>query len=138
MDENKFSYNYSAPTKEERREIEDIKRRYSAETPTESKMERLRHLDKKVKRSPTAVSLSLGIVGTLVFGLGLTMVLEWNMLTTGIIVMLAGCLPIAAAYPLHNLILAKNKKKYGEEIVKISEELLGEEGTAEEIQLPVE
>ena len=44
----KFNYTYSAPTETERKEIENIKKRY--ETPTgESKFERLRRLDAKVK-----------------------------------------------------------------------------------------
>lgn len=124
MDEKKFKYSYVAPTQNERREIEDIKRRYGEEPREKSKIERLRELDDKVKRTPAIWSLSLGVIGTLVFGLGLTMILEWKILVWGIIVMLAACVPIAAAYPVYNAVFGRNKAKYGAEIVKLSDELL--------------
>lgn len=124
MDEKKFKYSYVAPTQNERREIEDIKRRYGEEPREKSKIERLRELDGKVKRTPAIWSLSLGVIGTLVFGLGLTMILKWKILVWGIVVMLAACAPIAAAYPVYNAVFSRNKAKYGAEIVKLSDELL--------------
>ena len=91
----KFNYTYSAPTETERKEIENIKKRY--ETPTgESKIERLRRLDAKVKNGANIAALAVGIA------------------------------PIVAAYPLYNFVLHKNKKKYGAEILKLSQELLNE------------
>lgn len=132
MDEKKFKYSYSAPTQNERREIEDIKRRYG-ETPREkSKLERLREMDKKVKNPPSIWGLSLGIIGTLIFGLGLTMILEWKILVLGIVVMLVGCIPVAAAYPVYNAFLRFNKTKYGEQIIKLSDELLNGENQSDE------
>lgn len=127
MEGNKFKYSYTAPSKDERREIEEIKRRYGEENREKGKMTRLRELDKKVKNPPTVVGLTLGIVGTLVFGLGLTFVLEWGNLPLGILLMLSGCLPIAVAYPAYNVTLSRGKKKYGDEILRLSEELLGGE-----------
>lgn len=124
MDEKKFKYSYVAPTKNERREIEDIRRRYGEDTREKSKLERLRELDGKVKNPPAIWSLSVGIAGTLVFGLGLTMVLEWKILVWGIVLMFVACLPIAAAYPVYKAVFRKNKAKYGGEIVKLSDELL--------------
>lgn len=125
----KFTYDYSAPTNDERREIEDIRRRYGGEKIKDDKLAKLRNLDKKVKNLPTAVSLSLGVGGTLIFGLGLAMVLEWEILLFGVIVMLIGCVPAAFASAAYNILLEKNKRKYGEEILLLSEELLnGDEG----------
>lgn len=125
----KFTYDYSAPTKDERREIEDIRRRYGGGKTEEDKLTKLRNLDKKVKNLPTAISLSLGIGGTLIFGLGLAMVLEWKMLLFGVIVMIIGCVPAAFANAAYNILLEKNKRKYGEEILRLSDELLnGDEG----------
>lgn len=127
MEGNKFKYSYTAPSKDERREIEEIKRRYGVENREKGKMARLRDLDKKVKNPPTVVGLTLGIIGTLVFGLGLTFVLEWANLLLGILLMLVGCIPVAAAYPAYNITLGRGKKKYGDEILRLSEELLGGE-----------
>ncbi len=119
-----FNYDYSAPTKEEKREIEDIRRRYQTAPLEISSLDRLRMLDKKVKKAPTVISLVLGIVGTLVFGLGLTMVLEWQIPLWGIVVMLFGCAVVVAAYFAYNYLLTKNKNKYGAEILRLSDELL--------------
>ena len=127
-DDNKFSYTYSAPTEEERREIDSIRQRYvKQERNEESKLERLRALDRKVRNPAMIIALTLGIVGVLTFGLGLTCVLEWNLWTEGIVLMIVGFIPVALAYPIHGLILARNRKKYGDEIIKLTEELLSDE-----------
>ena len=120
-----FQYTYSAPTEEERKQIESIRKQYVEQKETEGKMERLRMLDRKVKTTANTVALSVGIVGTLVFGTGMTMVLEWSMLLDGIAVSALGSVCVALAYPLYQAVLKRNKKKYGEEILRLSEELLG-------------
>ena len=123
-----FKYTYSAPTEEERLEIESIKRQYEPKEKLETKLDKLRNLDKKVKMFPLILSLTFGIVGTLVFGLGLTLVLEWNRIILGIIVATLGLIPISIAYPTHSIIYRKNKEKYADEIIKLSDELLNEKG----------
>ena len=122
----KFSYTYSAPTEAERREIESIKRQYKSEPETQSSMERLRSLHSKVVGTATAVSLAIGIIGTLVFGFGLALVLELGAPVIGIIVAAVGVLPIVAAFPMYNYILKKGKMRYGDEIIRLSDEILGE------------
>ncbi len=119
-----FEYTYSAPTEEEKKQIESIRREYSFNEKTLSPFERLKKLNAKVKNTATAVSLIFGVVGCLVFGTGLTMVLEWQIWLYGIITMLVGIIPMLLAYPAYNLTLSRGKKKYGEEIIKLSDELL--------------
>lgn len=127
MDEQtKFTYSYEAPTETERREIEDIKKDYEPRTKEENKLEKLRALDKKVKLPPLIAAIVLGVVGTLIFGTGLTMALEWNLILWGTVVMVPGFILAAIAYPVKKHILKRNKQKYGEEILKLSEELLHE------------
>ena len=125
-DKNRFSYSYSAPSDEERREIENIKSRYSERAETKDNLTRLRELDAKVYNLPMAVAISLGVIGILIFGLGLTMILEWKILVWGIIVMAAGVVVMAPAKPVYDWLLKRNKKKYGAEILKLSDELLNE------------
>ena len=129
MENNAFNYTYAAPTESERKEIESIKRQYVDEgKKEESKLQRLRRLDSKVKNTPVIWSLCVGVIGTLIFGFGLTMVLEWDELLIGAAIMAVGAIPIALAYPIYKRILKNGKKKYGGEIVRLSEELLkGEE-----------
>lgn len=126
MSEKKFSYTYSAPTEEERREIESIRSEYSRDERSE-KLERLRRLNARVKNVSMCVALTLGIAGLLVFGLGMAMILEWGILVEGVAVAAVGALPMAGAAPAYNLVLRHEKQKYGPEIVRLSEELLGEE-----------
>lgn len=130
MKDGKFQYRYEAPTEEERREILSIRSNYLAEEKNVGKLERLRLLDRKVRSSATAASIGLGVVGCLIFGLGMALTLEWELFAAGIATSAAGCIPIAAAYSVYRLVLEKNKKKYGAEILKLSDELL--HGNADE------
>lgn len=122
----KFTYSYSAPTASERLEIEDIRRRYSEKTEREDALTHLKNLDKKVKRFPFVFAMVLGIAGCLIFGLGLAMVLEWKLIIGGAAVSVIGAAIMAVNYPIYKAILNRNKRKYGEEIVKLSNELLNE------------
>lgn len=126
MKNNDFEFKYTAPTSEERREIESIKNRYLAQNKP-SKLEYLRRLDRKVKNAPTLISLIIGLVGVLIFGLGLTMVLEWELWIGGIVVSCVALIPMLIAYPIYLKVGQKLKNKYSKEILEISEELLNEE-----------
>lgn len=123
---NKFSFVYSAPTEAERREIESIRRQYKPEEKAINKVDRLRALHYRVKGRATASSLAIGIIGLLIFGFGMALVLEFNQLVIGIAVSVVGAVPIAVAYPIYNAVINCGKKKYGEEIIRLSNELLGE------------
>ena len=122
----KFSYKYIAPTEEERKEIDSIRRQYAPQEKEETKLERLRRLDALVKNTAIIWSLVLGVLGTLIFGLGLTMILEWQILPWGIVLMVIGSVPITIAYPVYKCVLKKYKNRFGEEILRLSEELLNE------------
>lgn len=73
MGNKEFNYTYKAPTEEERREIESIKRQYEEPKIEEGKLERLRKLNNYVNGQATALALVSGVLGLLIFGLGLTM-----------------------------------------------------------------
>ena len=123
---NQFNFKYTAPSQEERKEIDSIRRQYAPQEKTETKLERLRRLDGLVKNTAIIWSLVLGVVGTLVLGLGLTMILEWNIWVWGIMLIIIGSVPMAIAYPVYNAVLKKYKNRYGQEILRLSEELLNE------------
>ena len=123
---NQFNFKYTAPSQEERKEIDSIRRQYAPQEKTETKLEILRRLDGLVKNTAIIWSLVLGVVGTLVLGLGLTMILEWSIWLWGIVLMVIGSVPMAIAYPVYKSTLNKGKAKYGDEILRLSEELLNE------------
>lgn len=126
MNENKFNYTYSAPTELEKKEIESIKRFYEPKSERELMLHRLHSLDSRVKSLPQIIALCIGIFGTLVFGLGLTMVILWKLTVVGVIVMALGLPILLLAYPVYNFVLSEYKMKYGDEILKLSNELLEE------------
>ena len=129
MENKRFEYTYEAPTEHQRKEIDAIRRQYMPKQHAQNGLERLRYLDTKVKGGPTAYSLIFGVVGILIFGLGLATVLEWGKMVLGICIAVVGCVPMGLAYPIYTYVLARNKKKYGEEILRLSETLLGENVT---------
>lgn len=124
---NTFSYTYTALSENERKEVNNIKNRYVKQNDApDGKIKRLRKMDAMVRTTAKIIGLSLGVVGVLIFGTGLACVLEWNLWVLGICLMVGGCLPVAFAYPVHNLVQSICAKKYGAEIVRLSDEILAE------------
>lgn len=120
----KLQYTYSAPTEEEREFIKSVRSKYVQEEKQMSKFERLKQLNDKVNRTPTIVGITIGVIGILIFGTGMTTVLEWGRPILGVVISAIGAIPIALSYFIYKRILNKNKAKYGQEILQITEELL--------------
>lgn len=128
-DSDKFSYTYSAPTEEERREIEDIRRAYAPATESEDKLTKIRALNERATRPARIAALTLGIGGILLFGLGMSMTLAWELIAGGIVVAVIGMLATIVANPVRRVLLKRGKQKYGAEILRLTDELLGEKNT---------
>lgn len=123
----KFKYKYVAPTIEERKEIESIRREYLPKDETMTKIERLRYLDSLVKNGPMIWGISLGVIGLLTFGIGMVFFLEWmHLWYLGIPFSILGVILIVLAYPVYQKKLFKNKEKYTSEILELSKELLAD------------
>lgn len=131
MDNKEFRYTYTAPNEEERREIASIRRQYLSKEEAMTPVERLRELDARVKNLPMIVGLVLGVIGCLLFGLGMSMILVWDIVALGVIVAFLGCVPIALAYPAYHRLYEERRQTYAPEILRISEELLGQSNDAE-------
>lgn len=126
MEKEKFTMTYSAPTKAERNEIEDIRKSYLPKAKENEKLEELKALDKKVKKTPKLWAYVFGVVFVLLFGFGLTMVLEWGNLILGVIISSLGVILMIANYFVYKKIFSKLKLKYKDKILSLSEELLNE------------
>lgn len=124
--EEKFKMTYSAPTKSERDEIEDIRKKYILPQKNE-KFDRLKALDKKARLTPKLLAWAIGVISILVFGLGITMILEWNIILWGVVVSAAGLIPTVLTYNFYKFIKSNFTKKYKDEILKLSNELLNED-----------
>ena len=121
MENKSFTYNYSAARN---KEVESIRRKYMPHE--ESKLETLKRLDYRVQSAGMIEGLCLGIIGALVFGVGMCFFLDvfagaaW--LTA--ILMICGTLLMIPAYPIYRRIARKTKAELTPEILRLSEEIM--------------
>lgn len=124
MDSDKtFSYTYRA---NDRQEALRIRKRYLP--PEENKLEELKRLDNLVQSAGITAALTVGILGCLLFGLGLCLAMEviGNVRWLGILLGLAGGAAMLMAYPLHRKAHESAKRKHTPRILELAEELTGE------------
>ena len=126
MDNNSFEYTYSA---RRQKEVEEIRKAYLPKE--EDKMEQLRRLHQIPTQKAQAAALIVGIVGALILGTGMSLcmtdlgkALGTFAMTLGIVVGIAGMVMVAAAYPLYNHVLKKERSKIASQILKLTEELM--------------
>ena len=122
--ENDFTYTHSA---ERQQELDRIRSKY-VKTPAsqqEDKMDRLRKLDASCESLAMTAGLCIGIVGTLVFGLGMCCFLVWQLYPLGVILGILSLPMIIAAKPLYDKVLADRREKAAPEILRLTEELEG-------------
>lgn len=123
MDEKKetFQYTYSA---QQQAEIKTIRDKYLP--PEEDKMEQLRRLDRSVTQKGMILSLTVGILGSLILGVGMCCAMVWmgKWFVPGIIIGLAGIGILSAAYPLYSHVTKKQREKIAPEILRLTEELM--------------
>ena len=120
MSNEKFEYTYSA---EKQAEINAIKQKYMPKQTDdkEDAMKRLRKLDTSCERTAQITALTVGIAGTLIFGLGLTFCLEWSNLILGIVLMAVGAAIAIPAKFIYDKVLKSKREKAAPEIMRLSE-----------------
>lgn len=119
-----FTYSYSAKQQDE---IEKIRKKYLPQT--DDKMEQIRKLDSSVTKKGTVVSITVGIISALVLGVGMCCTMVWadRFFVLGIIVGIIGIAGVICAYPLYNHIVKKDREKIAPQILKLTDELTGQE-----------
>ena len=107
-----------------------IRTQYMEKTPSE--LDALRELDAKVKRPANVFSYIFGSISAIIMGAGMSLVMTdigtkvgiANALIPGILI---GCVGLGMAlltYPMYKGILNARKKKYGAEILTLSEQVM--------------
>ncbi len=116
-----FQYSYSAKQQEE---IKKIRSKY--EPVEETKMDYLRRLDEQVTRKGTLFSIVLGVIGTLILGLGMCCVMVWQKawFVPGILIGLLGIAVLSIAYPVYLQVTKKEREKIAPEVLRLTDELL--------------
>lgn len=115
-----FSYTYSA---QENQEVLEIRKKYLQHEETE--IEELRRLDKLVQETGTMEALSVGIIGSLIFCLGMCLSLGviGNIMWIGIIIGIVGAIIMIAAYPIRSKMFKKAKEKHVARILELTDKL---------------
>ena len=123
MNENAFSYTYSAS---ENQEVLRIRKKYLPKE--ETKLEELKRLDSLVHSSGVIQGLCAGIGGCLVFGLGLCLAMEviGHMIWLGVILGLVGTAGMLAAFPIYRKIFHKAKSQHSPRILELAAQLSGQ------------
>ena len=122
VDRESFEFTYSA---KQQNEVERIRNKYVSKE--ETKMEKLIRLDKQAERPGTIASIAVGVVGSLILGVGMCFVLVWNssivMFIAGIVIGIVGIIIAGLAYPIYNKVTQKERAKIAEQVIALSKEL---------------
>ena len=97
-------------------------------------LDALRALDTKVKRPANVFAYVFGSVSAIIMGAGMSLVMTeigailgmTNTLILGIVIGIAGMGMALVNYPIYKGILARRKKKYGAEILALSEKIMNQ------------
>ncbi|MBR2292951.1 MAG: hypothetical protein IKA44_01405 [Clostridia bacterium] len=122
MENNKvFTYQYLA---KQNKEVEHIRRKYLPKE--EDKMETLRKLDARVQMAGTVPSLCIGIIGCLIFGIGMCFGLDVFAGATwlSVLFMIIGTMIMIPAYPIYRKIAQRTKAELTPDILRLSDEII--------------
>ena len=116
-----FQYTYSA---KEQEELKRIRNKYLPKE--ENKMELLRKMDAQVTQKATMYSIIVGVIGALIFGIGMCCCMIWadSVFVLGIIVGVIGMGILALAYPLYNRTIKTERERIAPEVLRLTEDLM--------------
>ena len=120
VDNTTFSYTYSASLN---KEVQEIRSKYLPRE--ESKLERLKRLDREVASAGMTESLSAGIGGALILGVGMCAGLGaiGGGMVLAVILGVVGAAAMIAAYPVYRNRVKRAKEKYVPEILRLADEI---------------
>lgn len=116
-----FQYTYSA---KEQAEIKRIRSKYIPKE--ENKLEQLQRLDACATQKATMYAIIVGVIGALILGTGMSCCMVWaeTLFLPGIVVGVVGMAIVAAAYPLYNRVLKKERERIAPQILRLTDELM--------------
>lgn len=123
MNDQSFTYQYSA---QKHKEVESIRKKYLPQT--ENKVDTLRRMDMRVQTAGIPESLVLGVIGCLLFGVGMCFGLQvlsgpsWFPWLFGLV----GIALMIPAYPTKCYLSKKTRQELTPRILQLSEDILSE------------
>ncbi len=109
---------------------QEIRTQYMEKEFTE--LDELRKLDAKVKRPANIFAYIFGSIGAIVMGAGMSLVMTEigsmigveETMVPGIVIGVVGMVMALINYPMYKRILGRRKKKYGAEILALSDKIM--------------
>ena len=128
--ENKFQYTYSV---KEQEELKKIREKYTSKE--ETKLDRLRRLDKSASSKAQVVAITIGVIGALILGFGMSLAMTEELgaalglaeniaMIVGIAVGFVGGALVALAHPIYRGVLKSERQKIAPEILRLTDELM--------------
>lgn len=115
-----YAYTYSSKRNEE---INNILSKYAPKE--EDKMEQLRQLDQRVTQRGSVISILVGTISSLVFGIGMCCTMLWtSYFAAGIVIGVLGVIGVSSAYPIYNYVVKKEQAKIADQVIALGNELL--------------
>ncbi len=95
-------------------------------------LDALKELDKKVKRPADVFAYIFGSIGAIIMGSGMSLVMTdigailgiSGTMVTGIATGVLGLILVIINYPIYKDILSSRRKKYADEIIALSDEIM--------------
>lgn len=96
-------------------------------------LEELKALDSRVKRPANVFAYVFGSLGAIVMGSGMSLVMTdigetlgmESTMAAGIVIGVVGMLMAIINYPVYKKLLSSRRKKYADQIMKLSEKIMG-------------
>jgi low affinity Fe/Cu permease len=112
--------------------VQKIRTQYTEVEHTQ--LDELKALDAKVKRPANVFAYIFGSISAIIMCCGMSLVMTdigeilglANAMVPGIAIGVVGLVMALLTYPIHKRIISRRKKKYGPEILSLSEKIMGE------------
>lgn len=108
-----------------------IRTQYMEKEPSD--LDELRALDTKVKRPAGVFAYIFGSISAIIMGAGMSLIMtdiaerigmSGDPMMPGIVIGVIGMIMALINYPMYNAILSSRKKKYADQILKLSENII--------------
>ena len=111
--------------------VQKIRTQYTEKEHTQ--LDALKALDKKVKKPANVFATIFGSINAVIMGCGMSLVMTdigtvvgiAEPMMPGIIIGVVGLIMAILTYPIYKKILNSRKKKYANEIIKLSDSIMG-------------
>lgn len=112
--------------------VQKIRTQYTEKEHTQ--IDALKELDAKVKRPANVFAYIFGGISAIIMGSGMSLIMTdigsaigvEDTMAPGVVIGIVGMLMAIVNYPIHKGILTSRKKKYADQIMKLSDEIMGD------------